>query len=1608
MGYSITVSDGITDLSIGNTCTDCQPIIALKNSAYHEDCDRIFTDDGSNDGNYIDSIGQKVYTFCPANPAKQSIRLQFTAFELAEGDTFRVYTGNHIFSNNYLEITGKSVGQMQIKQGVGAAIPQGAAGWVNAICNNLSGCLTIRWQPNGDNAKGTGWTIKTECIDQTPSMEMCTISDYTVACEIGKLKIGKIKAPKITLQNVCATDTAYYIEYDIDGKNTIRDSITIDSLCIDTLAIGTHALNIQLKFQGIDGIKGTTDDSVCIERTCVFAIQSPNLPVCNDSLLIPLGAGCQVNVRPDDLLEKPDTSGNHYQIKISRIEAGKADTLGILNNETDSVILTKIGDYSYEISDACGQACNGQLRIFDNSPPVFLATTKDTLIACAVELSETGLGLIKPKVVDNCDTINPQFVSAVYVIEGGICDTNLVSVIWEAIDKSGNSNTLNQEVLIIRPDVTKIIRLVDVQLSCGEDSPETVNDLQRTGIPVIQTGRIRAGEFIPMDTLDLSLTDYVCGYILQEETIMITGSICGDKAFRYWDLLDWCTDNAPLRIDTQNIFFVDTLAPIFTTNQNNDPIEITLDPFSCTYDINQLIKPAATDNCSEQVSIELDSIFRIKDGQNLSLDTSQWNQLTCDSFLLKWKASDACVEQTKTASLIQSLIIADKTPPTVQLNGAVQLSLTGDTTVLSAKELDGGSFDACGIIQYQIRIKDARQDWDSIVQIPCSYLNENLQLELKVTDAKGNENTGWIAVNAEDKIDPICALDDYELACDVYHRAVLGLPTDANNNGDLDFGEYEDLTDSLLAFYNLEFGFPICQDNRKTDTDCGALQIQQQYQLLEKDCGNILIKRRARAIDAGGNKSFWTIQSIEINSKAAWEIQLPTDWEGTCGETAPPPNLQLAQGACDKMAIEVTEKYFEIPGDACFKIERTYQIINWCQYQTDGTTIVLERIEDEKQFAESQTIIPTEILAEAGQMSYVQILKIHDDEGPEITIQSPDSCITGIAFDAEPFGEEDQTPLFPPYECDEIKIWRASAIDCSEAEVFTWIGKLYDADGNEIFRVDSNAIHYAVYDADAYRAEFWAFDNCGNSAFQKSELVSFRDCRKPQPYLKNGISASLRETGTIEVWANDLDQNSFDNCSDQANLISRIWHDDLGEIPSDLAGVLALPSSINFTCTHLGRQEVGVFILDEGGNWDYVLTEIEVQDNNGLCGDPTNEQSIISGKIINGKGENIEGVNLKVTGAANYSMTTQADGQYQFELPVNGNYTLEPKKTVNPLNGVSTFDLVIISQHILGIKPFNNPYQFIAADVNKSGNVSAFDLVQLRRLILGITQDFPNNKSWRFVTEDYQFETQNPADEAFPESMQLNQLDRDISYNFIGIKVGDVNDSANANQLSKIADRQQHSFFTIHLNDKQVNKGELVKIDFNAEQLPTILGYQFSLKFKELSLLDLDNQSKAYFNTERATKGFLSTSWNGPPKKEPHLFSLRFKANTSAWLSDLLQLNGDGLAPEAYTNEEALLKVDLKFIKPRPFKLYQNQPNPFSEQTMIAFDLPKAAKIKLKIMDVQGQVLKIIHRYFEAGRQQIEIDAATLGATGVLYYQLTAREFVGVEKMVVLEGEALR
>ena len=83
------------------------------------------------------------------------------------------------------------------------------------------------------------------------------------------------------------------------------------------------------------------------------------------------------------------------------------------------------------------------------------------------------------------------------------------------------------------------------------------------------------------------------------------------------------------------------------------------------------------------------------------------------------------------------------------------------------------------------------------------------------------------------------------------------------------------------------------------------------------------------------------------------------------------------------------------------------------------------------------------------------------------------------------------------------------------------------------------------------------------------------------------------------------------------------------------------------------------------------------------------------------------------------------------------------------------------------------------------------------------------------------------------------------------------------------------------------------------------------------------------------------------------------------------------------------------------FELFQNKPNPFSDKTTIAFNLPKDDFVTLMIYDLSGRILKKYEGQFVKGHNEIVVERADISGSGVLFYALKTRTDFAIGKMVV-------
>jgi hypothetical protein len=398
--------------------------------------------------------------------------------------------------------------------------------------------------------------------------------------------------------------------------------------------------------------------------------------------------------------------------------------------------------------------------------------------------------------------------------------------------------------------------------------------------------------------------------------------------------------------------------------------------------------------------------------------------------------------------------------------------------------------------------------------------------------------------------------------------------------------------------------------------------------------------------------------------------------------------------------------------------------------------------------------------------------------------------------------------------------------------------------------------------------------------------------------------------------------------------------------------------------------------------------------------------------------ESVESVEVTLGGSVvGQMMETGSDGIYGFNnLQPDNNYTVTPYSNDNPMNGVSTYDLVLISKHILQTQLLDSPYKLIAADVNRSGTISTMDMVAMRKLILFISEEFENNTSWRFVEAAFVFpQSNNPFATLFPEAILINGLTDSEQHDFVAVKVGDVNGSAVPNAFAGADDRTTVGDLVFQVKDQRLQAGETYEVAFRADNFNAVHGYQFTLNFDNNALTfvglragDLTNMTESNFGLALLDKGAITTSWTNQTAqsltRDAAVFYVSFTANANVLLSEALAVSSRYTKAEAYNSSLDLMDVQFRFETEeeltKDFRLYQNVPNPFKQETVIGFELPADMFVTLKIFDAAGRQLKLVEGEYNKGYNNISLSNEDL-TPGLLHYQLVTPTGSLTKKMIL-------
>lgn len=1316
----------------------------------------------------------------------------------------------------------------------------------------------------------------------------------------------------------------------------------------------------------VNGCTGTDKMLIYIEKQNLVM-------ACNDLVLVALDNYCRDTITGDMLLEAPLYPNDSYTVTVFGTNGQpRPQPIVTLNDLGDTLMVL--------VKHTCsGLACMGNIAFQDKLATMLTCRTDTIKIQCneSTDPENVHIGfplvtgsqvwkidenIYRAQIPGDCGGIfNLVFTDEVETKSCGGKYQYIIHRTWSAIDNSGNQWSCTEIIATLWGDFDTMKMPCNFDGLNGRRYFQCYNPNPQPGVSIFWPYR----DSIPGPEITGYPEFATCSNIqfLYEDVVI---PVCGynRKVLRQWIILDWCTGRS--RMCDQVLAFVDDNPPIFTLPP--DTLKFNSDPLHCYGSACPLPVPNVLFECSAWTYEVVG--YHIKGDGNCSPDFAR------KEFLYKNNAGFYCIDQLPVNTPVcviykvtdecgrysygnMLILIQDKQPPTAACDAHTVVTLGEGGKIYAITPdgtggLDDKSWDNCGIKKYEIKRTTNR----------CGDINDLYFREYVNVCCADVGKDLMVILRVTDLSGNINECMGSVTVRDIEKPVLTNCPKDFTVNCDQNYATI------------FTGGKPTATDN------CESVTITNVDVAFLNDCGIGYVTRTWTIKDGAGNESLQKcVQKITvIDGKPLTYADIK--WPKDITVTGCYPNVNIDEAitgipeitntSCKKLGIAHTDIVLQDPPNAnhCIQILRTFKVGDWCRPQMPY-------------------------------IEHTQIISILDGGAPVFTYCPSDTTVlTGDACSAN------------------VTISALATDDCTKPNDLKYTYKV-DKGNNGSFELSGNGRTVSTtLDRGLNKIVFTVTDGCGNQA-TCTRFVRVKDSKPPTPVCLHKLSTSLGTMGMVTFKARMFNRASTDNCTPS----------NLGECGCGTELRFSFSPNINdtvrtYTCDSLDNGVGQIFILnvwvwDLDNNKDWCIVELSISDTKNVCPDAPNPIISVTGRISDEQGNGMEGFLVKGTGLlSNDEKTTVTGDNGQYDLNSLGAYDMyeiSPDRDDNPLDGLTTLDLVLIQKHILGIKNFDNPFKYIAADANNSHSVSAADLLALRRLILGIDDQLEINESWKFLRSDTEFE--NPYQ---PWNYDFKYLTDSLffgldSLDFIAVKIGDINRSATIyNEISGLTFRNEpNKYFVISNTEFQSN--EILPVAVKMEESEKITGFQYTFEFDPsvLQFIGIENKlislAGSNVNTSKAGQGLITFSWNDGNgiqlNKEDVLFNINFKSLSNGTLDRSVGITSKITKSEIYDDNLGMSNLKLRFAGQNYDKLIvnQNTPNPFSDQTEISFDLPQDDIVNFRVINSTGKTIISTQGHYSKGQNTITISKSDLKEQGVYYYELTNDESTVLKKMVLIK-----
>lgn len=937
------------------------------------------------------------------------------------------------------------------------------------------------------------------------------------------------------LVSVCNTTTTTYsvdlfgddyeFTWSLNGVPVGGNENTV-SIDWNTIMDGQHVLRLEVNGAAYEECYSPTTLNIASGQGDASAIS------CISNINVSLNENCTFKVTPSVLIAGQFNHGSPYQVILMDKEGNIIPnaTLGI--EHVGQNIMAKL-------IDGCGgNSCWATIFVEDKIPPFTFC--RDIVLACH-EL-DTYVG---PFETDNCGGEVTNILLSEYITTY-TCNVDYIKQIdrtYIAKDKSGNtSQPCEMTIFVARPNLRQVVMPDDRTMANGNPLVCSLFPVDKNGGPSTEETGVPTLFGEPLYPSPIESCNLFVGYADR----VIGKIMCTTKIAREWVIYEhWCTNSSPLVL-TQLIEITDTISPVI---QPIADITVSASKGDCMARV-QLPQALVSDECEGVMNVTIEYPGGFAEGQ-----TTANVLLPSGDNVIKYTVYDECGNSSSESCIIH---VEDKTAPTVICKGEVVVSLNflGEA-YLRPVSINDGSWDACGISHFEVRrmtdfCGTGTHVFGPLVDFCCEDVGDTVIVEMKVTDLHNNSNTCMIPVTVQDKFAPqIACPEDVEISCDT--------PID--------------LTD--LSMYGMAEAIDAC----------GAVVEELNPISGLNQCRQGIIERLFKATDDQGSVNCSQfIHVVNYDPFSPSSIVRPADYETDKGCTSldlHPDNLPapynypvITEDFCDNVGVTFKDQVFNFVQNACFKIVRTWYVIDWCAMENDPSY---------------------------EPYSFQQTIKVQNSEAPIIT----SAC-------------EPVNACTPKDNCTDGYIeLKASATDvCTPGNL---LSKTYKIDVNndgiyedQISGFGDNIDASGVYPVGSHRIQYSFEDRCGNVT-TCDQLFSIKNCDSPTALCVEGISVGLvpmdmdgdgnNEIEMACVEAESLDAGSYHACSEDLCFAFSASDTTLTRYCYD--------------CFDVGINEITLYVIDKiGGGISQCVVTVDVQDNNDQNFCPDLEECIVWPEIV--------------------------------------------------------------------------------------------------------------------------------------------------------------------------------------------------------------------------------------------------------------------------------------------------------------------------------------------------------------------------------------------------------